>query len=189
MPAGVLPRAYLAEKLLVVGAAGKVSTATQQQQLFQHAFELVVALFGIAVLVTRPRIDGLASHAVVAQQGPIAGREPLRVAILVDRQGHTVRAMLGRHGAQFPQGTLQAGAKAFEALAETDRHMFPVRVGQHEVINQVRKTHTGDGHVQARQMREVRGAQLSGLVLLSEEHFPVRSPCGTPVLYPSLQRA
>ncbi len=148
-----------------------------------------MALFGIAVLVAAAGIDRLATHLVVTQQGAIAVREPFGVAILVDRQTHAIRTMLLRHSAQLPEGILQAGAEALEAFAETDADVFPVRISQHKVVDQVGKRHARDRHVQAGQMREVRGGELPRLVLLGEEYFPIRSLRGAPMFDPPLQRA
>jgi hypothetical protein len=189
LPTGVLLRTQVAEKLLILCSTGKVPAATQQEHLLQRAFELVMALFGIAVLVAAAGIDRLATHPVVTQQGAIALREPFGVAILVDRQAHAIRTMLVRHSAQLPEGILQAGAEALEAFAETDADVFPVRIGQHKVVDQVGKRHAHDRHVQTGQMGEIRGAELSGFVLLGEEHFPIRPLRGAPIFDPSLQRA
>jgi hypothetical protein len=97
--------------------------------------------------------------------------------------------MLFRYTAQFPQGVLQAGTETLEALAETDRHVLPIRVGQHEVIHHVRKRHASDRHLQSRQVGEVRSPEPAGMMSLGKEHFLVRSFQRSPTLDPSLERS
>jgi hypothetical protein len=58
LAADVLLVARVAEELFVLRAAVKVPAATQQEHLFQRAFELIMALFGIAVLIAAAGIDG-----------------------------------------------------------------------------------------------------------------------------------
>jgi hypothetical protein len=91
--------------------------------------------------------------------------------------------------AQLGQGILQAVAEALEALGEADRARLPVRVGQHEVVDQVRERLAVDGHLQAAGVREVGGAQPAGFVDLAEEHLLGRPVQGTPLLDVPLQGA
>jgi hypothetical protein len=64
-------RVQLSEQLpqegFVVRALGKVATAAQHQGLVQGAFEAVVALLGVAILVARIRVGDLALQAVMPQ--------------------------------------------------------------------------------------------------------------------------
>src|SRR5438045_2992425 len=83
----------------------------------------------------------------------------------------TARARHARHAAQLGEGILQAVAEALEALGEADAAGLPVRVGQHEVVDQVRKRLAVDRHLQAAGVREIGGAQVAGLVDLAEEHL------------------
>jgi len=92
------------------------------------------------------------------------------------------------HAAQLPQGVLHALAQTFKALREADRRRLPVRVRQHEVIDQVIETLALDGDVQAVHRREVGRAQPSRFVDLSEEDFLGRSLAATPALDVPLQR-
>ncbi len=93
------------------------------------------------------------------------------------------------NAAQLGQGILQAVTEALEALGEADRAGLPVRVGQHEVVDQVRERLAVDGHLQAAGVREVGGAQVAGLVDLAEEHFLGRPVQGAPLLDVALQGA
>src|SRR5664279_1773409 len=97
--------------------------------------------------------------------------------------------MSPRHFAQFPPPGLQPFAQAFEALRVTHRPRFPVRIRQHEVIDQVRKALPLDGDTQLLHVGKVGRTQAARWVLLCEKYFlgwPLRRP---PSLYPTLQRA
>jgi hypothetical protein len=148
-----------------------------------------VALLHVAVLVRLRRVDRLALQAVVPQQRlvtPLKGR-PIAARRDGGRQG--VGAMHPRNAAQFGQGILQAVAEALEALGEADAAGLPVRVGQHEVVDQVRKRLAVDSHLQAGRVREIGGAQVAGLVDLAEEHLLGRPVQGAPLFDVPLQGA
>jgi hypothetical protein len=98
-PVGVALLAQLPQELLVGRPAVEVAAAAQQQGLLQGPLEAVVALLAVAILVGLAGLDGLAGHAVVGQQGPVALGEQLGVGRLVDRQAHAVGAVLRRHAA------------------------------------------------------------------------------------------
>jgi hypothetical protein len=162
--------------------------AAQEQGLLHRLLETVMALLGVAVLVTLAGVDRLRLHAVVRHQGLVTTRELLAAGIL-HRQAHAVGAMLNRHAAQRPHRVLETRAEALEALGEAKRDVLPVRVRQDEVVDQVRERLALDGHAQLRHVREVRGAKLTGQMLLGKEHllvWPVRRP---PLLDVPLQGA
>jgi len=140
-----------------------------------------MALLAVAVLVTAVGVRGLGRHAVVTHQGLIPRRVLLEVPVVVNSQGHAVGAMTFGHSAQFPERVLQPGAEAGETLRQAHPHALPVRVGQDEVVQQMRKRLTLNGHAQALHVREVRRAQPARLMHLAEEHF-----LGRPVLRPPL---
>ena len=173
----------------VVGAAGEVATAAQQQGLVEGALEPVVALLDVAVLVRPRRVDGLAAQPVVLQQRLVALLEDVAVAARRHGGGQRVGAMDLGHAAQLGQGVLQAGAEALEALSEADRAGLPVGVGQHEVVDQVRERLAVDGNAQAGAMGEVRRTQSAGLMHLGEEHLLGRPVLGPPLLDAPLQGA
>ena len=179
----------LPQERLVRRPADEVPAAAQHQRLIQRPLELPVALLHVAVLVRLRRVDRLALQAVVPQQrlvAPLKGR-PITAGRDRGRQG--VGAMHPRDPAQLGQGILQAVAEALEALREADRAGLPVRVGQHEVVDQVGERLAVDGHLQAAGVREVRGAQVAGLVGLAEEHLLGRPVQGPPLPDVALQGA
>jgi hypothetical protein len=92
------------------------------------------------------------------------------------------------HTAQLPQCVLKSFTQTLKTLREADRHRFPVRVGQHEVIHQMIERLAADGHAQVIHRGKVRGAQSSGEVLLCEEDLLGRSGRGVPLPHPALQR-
>src|SRR5664280_2034599 len=93
-------------------------------------------------------------------------------------------------------GTLPSARSAFcnpslrlSKLSEKHTIGLPVRVRQHEVIDQVRKTLPLDGHAQLFHVCEVRRSQPTRRMLLREEYLPGRTLGGTPHLHAPLQRA
>ena len=93
-----------------------------------------------------------------------------------------------RHAAQLPQGVLQPLAQTLVTLREADRPRLPVRVRQHEVVDQVFQPHATDRHPQLGTVREVAGTQPARMMHLGEEHFLRRPVQGPPLLEPPLQR-
>jgi hypothetical protein len=139
-----------------------------------------MALLAVAILVPAAGIRRLGGNPIMPHQRLILGRVLLGMPFLVDGQGHAVGAMTLGHTVQFPEGILRPFAQAGEALREAHRHVLPVRVGQHEVVQKVRKRLPMDGHAQAVHVREVRRAQSARLMHLAEEHFLGRPVLGTP---------
>lgn len=148
-----------------------------------------MTLFHVAVLVRLCRVDGLALQTVVPQQGLVATLKGRSITPWRDRSGQGIGAMDPRHAAQFGQGVLQAVTEALEALGEADGAGLPVRVGQHEVVDQVRERHAPDRDPQARDVGEVRGTQPTRFVDLSEEDLLGRPVQGAPLLDVPLQGA
>jgi hypothetical protein len=180
-------REQLTHELLVVAAAGKIAAATHHQGLIEGAFELAMALLHVAVLVRPRRVDGLALQTVVVQQALIALLKRVPIAAGRHRGRQRIGAVYLRYAAQFHQRVLQSGAEALEALGEAQRTRFPVRVGQHEVVEQVRQRLTVDGDPQARAVREVGRTQPTGMMHLGEEHFLGRPRQGPPLFDAPLQ--
>jgi hypothetical protein len=157
------------QELLIRRPAVEVPAAPQQQGLLQRPLELVVALLGVAVLVGLARLDGLALETVVPQQGLVSlgERRPFSAWRHGGRQ--PVGAVELGHAAQLEQGVLKPLAQALETLGEADRAGLPVRVCQHEVVDQVVKQQTIDGHPQFGAVREVTGPEASRMMDLGEE--------------------
>jgi hypothetical protein len=147
-----------------------------------------MTLLHVAVLVRLVRVDRLALHVVVPQQSLITPLKRVAVAARRHGGGQRIGAMHPRHSAQLPQGVLQPGAQTLETLGEADRPRLPVRVGQHEVVDQVRKRHAAKGDAQVGAMREVGSAEPARFVDLGEEHFLGRPLHGPPLLDAPLQR-
>ena len=185
---GVAAFAHLAQEDHVRFRAREIVAAAQEQRLLHGTFEAMMALLDVAVLVPLARVDRLRFHPVVRHHRLITAREKLRSRSL-HRQTHAIRAMLGRHSAQCPHRVLKAFAEARETLREAERHVLPVRVRQHEVVDQVRERLAVDRHAQFGQVREVGGAEPAGRMVLREENLLVRPARGLPVFDPALQRA
>ena len=189
LPAAVQLPEHLPHELRVVRPLREVAAAAQQQRLRQCPLELPVTLLRVAVLMRLGRVDGLAAHAVVPEQLRITLLE--RGPVLARRHGGRQRigAMHLRHAAQFGQGVLQAFTEALEALAEADRPRLPVGVGQHEVVDQVRKRLAADGDVQPGAVREVGRTQPARFMHLGEKDFLGRAVQRPPLLDVPLQGA
>jgi hypothetical protein len=185
---GVFLSQHLPQEQRVAVSAAELPAATHHQRLVQCLFELVVALLGVAILVTSAGLDGLALQAVVTQQRLITLLERLRpFDARLYRRRQPIRAMQLRHAAQFPQGVLQAFAEALQAFRETDRSRLPIGVGEHEMIEQVDEGPAVDGHSQIRTVGEVAGRQPTGMMHLGEEDLFGRSTLGPPGLDAPLQ--
>lgn len=177
------------EVVLVRLAAGEVATGAEHQLLVERPLEAVVALFDVPVLVAVPGLDRLPFEAVVLQQRLVPLGELRTRRARRDRGREPVRAVNERHAAEFRQRVLQPVGQRLERLGEAHRAGLPVRVRQHEVVDQVLERLAVDGHPQVGQVREVGRAQPTGRVDLGEEHF-LRGPVGGPPgLDPPLERA
>ncbi len=178
--AQIAPRHQGPQEFPVLRPGGEIATATQQQLLLQCFLEAAMALLAIAVLMAAGGVGRLGRHVVVPQQRLIVGGVLLGIAVLVHRQRHAVRAMPLGNAAEAPQGVLQPFAQAGETLGEAEGHVLPVRVGQHEVVQQVRKRLAGEGDLQPIHVGEVRGAQPAGRVHLAEKDFLGGAVLGLP---------
>ena len=186
---GVELSEQIAEVVLVRFAAGEVATGAEHQLLIERPFEAVVALFDVAVLVAVPGLDRLPFEAVVREQRPIALCELRTRRARRDRGRESVGAVNEGHAAEFRQRVLQPVGERLEGLGEAHRAGLPVRVGEHEVVDQVLERPAVDGHPQVRHVREVGRAQPTGRVHLGEEHFLRRSVARAPRLDAPLERA
>ena len=70
-----LPGEELSEELLVLFAAGKIKTASQQQSLVHGSLEPVVTLLHVSVLVGTCSLTLASGEPVVLEQGLVALRE------------------------------------------------------------------------------------------------------------------
>ena len=189
LPAPIPLPEQLPQERLIRRPADEVPAAAQHQGLVQRPLELPMALLHVAVLVRLRRVDRLALQAVVLQERLVTALKGRPIAAGRDGGRQGIGAMHPRHAAQLGQGILQAVAEALEALGEADAAGLPVRVGQHEVVDQVRKRLAVDRHLQAAGVREIGGAQVAGLVDLAEEHLLGRPVQGAPLLEVPLQGA
>jgi hypothetical protein len=187
LPAGIQLGEHLTHEHGVGFTAGEVPAAPQHQRLVQGPFELAVALLDIAVLVAVAGLNRLPPHAIVPQQCLITLRERLAFFTRRDGRGQPVGPMDLGNTAQLPHRVLEPFAETLQALGETDRPRLPVGVRQHEVVDQMRKRHAGNGDAQAAAMGEIRGAQPTRLVDLREDHFLGGSVQRSPALEPALQ--
>ena len=187
LPAHVAPLLHRLQEAGVLLTAGKVPAATQQQGLLDRFLETPMSLFAIAVLVATRRVGCLRHKAILSQQRLVIPREHFWVAVRMHRQRHAVGPVSLGYPSQGPQRILQAFAQTGKTLRKTDRHMLPVRVGQHEVIHHVLEALPLDGHREVVHVREVRRAQSARLMHLREEHLLGWSRQGTPATHTALQ--
>jgi hypothetical protein len=168
--------------------AGKVPTATQQQSLRDRLLEVPMRGLGVAVFMPAVRIGRLRGHAIMGQKRLVVGRELLRVPVLMHGQRHPVRPMTLRYRPQRPHRILPAAAETREALGGTHRHVLPVRMRQHEVINQMVERLALKGHLDLIHRRKIRRRQPARWMLLGEKNLLGRTVLGLPLPDTPFQR-
>jgi hypothetical protein len=188
-PVGVELPEQLPQERLVRRSAGEVPAATQQQRLLQRPLELAMTLLDVTVLVGTTRLDRLPLQAIVPQQSLVTVGERGPPGPWRHGGRQPIGAVQPRHSPQFPQGILQPVAEALVALGEADRPRLPVRVRQHEVVDQVIERRTLDRHVQVGAVGKIAGRQPAGVMHLGEEHLLGRPLHGPPLLDVPLQGA
>lgn len=186
-PTGVAGRHQLRQELRVLLAARKLAGASQQQGLIHSGFEVPVRRLRIAILVRLSHVDPLARQLVVRQQVAVASLKFTFGGVIVHRRGEAVTAMLLRHATQFPQRILQPVTQRFERFRGTYRDRFPVRVSEHEVVDQVIESLPGDGDGERVHRGEVGRGQLARFMNLPEDDGLVRPVQGSPPLHASLE--
>jgi hypothetical protein len=134
-------------------------------------------------------IDPLAGQAIVVQQSPVAALKLALGRQIVDRRAQAIAAVPPRRASQFPQRVLQAVGQCLERLRRADGYRFPVRVREHEVINQVLEAFAEDGHSQGVHAGEIGGGQISCVMHLAEHDRTRRAGRGAPALNAPLERA
>ena len=90
------------QKLLVVRHRREVATVAQQQRLADGAFQSVMTLLDVAVLVGFAGLDFLAFHPVMPHQRLVAVSELLLLAHVVHRRREPIGLVSQRRAAQFP---------------------------------------------------------------------------------------
>lgn len=188
LAASVQLREQLPQEGFVVRPLAKVAAAAQHQGLVQGTLELAMALLGVAILVAGGRVGDLALQPIVPQQRLVALRERLPFFPGRDGGGQPIGAVPLRHAAQFPEGILQAVTETLQALAAADRAGLPVRVGEHEVKEQVRQGLAADRDLQAGTVGKVGSTELARFVALGEEHLLGRPVQRAPFLEAALER-
>jgi hypothetical protein len=177
----------LSQERCVVFTSGKVPAAAQHQRLIQGSLETPVPLLDVAVLVRMVGLDLLARHSIVGQQCLVTLRELLLLREVVDGGAHAVGAMPLRHTTQLDERILQALTQSLETLREADRRRLPVRVGQHEMVDQVVEALPLNGDAQMIHRAEVGSAEPARFVDLGEEDFFRRTQTCAPAADVPLQ--
>jgi hypothetical protein len=184
---GVARRGQGTKPLFVRLRPGEVAAATQQQGLRHGLLEVPVGRFDVAIFMAAVRVGGLGGDAIVSQQRLVIGGELRRLTVVMHGQGGPVRAMTLGRGVQDPQGVLQPRAQTGEAFRRAHRYVLPVRIGQHEVVQQMVERDAGKGHAQVIHRRKIGRRQPARRVLLSKEDFLVRAVLGFPLADPPFQ--
>ena len=101
-----------------------------------------------------------------------------------------VGTVLLRDRAEQPQGVLAAAAQGDEALAaEHHVSVFEARVGQAEVIQQMRQRHTADSDAEVSGGGEIGQAEATGWIPLGEDHLLFGAVQGAPPAHAALKGA
>jgi hypothetical protein len=139
--APIAPHDDLAHEALVGCPVVEIAVPTQQQRLVDRVLEEPVRRLDAAVLVAHAAVVARARHVVVVQQRRVPHGEVLFLGQILERRRQAVSAMLLRGAASLPQGVLQALGQSHEALAAFNHlDMLPAGEGQHEVVQDVRRT-------------------------------------------------
>src|SRR5450759_4023073 len=93
-----------------------------------------------------------------------------------------------RHTAQLPHRRLKSRYQRLETLRKTHPPRLPVRVRQHEVVEEMLKRLSPDAHPKGVHRREVALTVLPGSMLLLKHHFLLRTTPRAPSLHSTLQR-
>jgi hypothetical protein len=125
----------------------------------------------------------------MSQQIAVPSLEFPRRRQVVHGGAQAVAAVPPRHAAQFPQRVLQTIRQGLERLGSAERHRLPVRVGQHEVIDQVIERPAGNGDAQSIHGGEVGRREIAGLMHLTEHHRLPRSVGRPPLPHASFKGA
>ena len=117
-----------------------------------------MGLFHIAVFMRHPSIVPGGLHAVMLHECLVANRPvfSLLFAQLPHSSTQMVSAMLLWNSAELPERFLDPLSQGLERFAEAEADRFCVGVGQHKVIDHVRKGVPSNGHTQIFHMREIR---------------------------------
>jgi len=192
LAAGVAAADQVGDPVAIGVKAVEVGAAAQQQGLASNALEMAVLALDRAVLVRDAAVVAGRLHAVMRAQrlvtaGLVVGGVLVEVA---ERGREAVGAMLARCAAERPQRVLQAAGQRGEALAaQHDLGVLPGGIGQHEVIETVRKRLPGDTDAEVRHIGEVRQPLLARRVVLAEDHFAFGPVFGAPGADATLQGA
>lgn len=179
----------LLEKLLVLDAAGEVAAAAQMQRLVDGCLQVSVRGLHIAVLMRLAGVGPLRLNLVVVHQILVARAKLTVFRKVVDRRAEAVAAVLARRSAQFPDRLLKPAAHGLERFGEADRHEFPIRVREGEVIQQMVEWLSVDRDPQRVHAGEVGCPQVARMMNLREHHVLVRALQPTPVADPPLEGA
>ena len=188
-PAFVADPHHTSQEARVLLAAGEVPATTQEQRLVDGGLEVVVRRFGVAVLVRLTGVDPLPRQAVVIQEIAVAGAEFPRRRQVVHRRAEAVAAVLPGHAPEFPQGVLQPLRECLERLRRAHRHRFPIRVRQHEVVDEMVERPPRHRDAERVHAGEVGRGQVAGFVDLPEDRELARTVGGPPLPHPTLERA
>jgi hypothetical protein len=148
-----------------------------------------VGRLAVAILMRLADVDPLAREAVMFQEPTIAGLKLAFGREVVDRRAQAVAAVPPWHSSEFPERVLEAVGQGLERLRSAERHRFPIRVREHEVIRQMLESLAEDGDSQGVHAGEIRGRQVTGVMHLAEHDRACRTGRGPPLLDATLERA
>jgi hypothetical protein len=185
--AGVAGLHHVPQEGHVLGPAGEVAAAAQEQGLVDGGLEVPVRRLGVAVLMRLADVDPLTRHAVVGEQVPIPRLKLPRRRQVVHGRSQAVAAVPPRHAAQVPERRLQPVGERLERFRRTNAYRFPVRVGQHEVVHQVIERLPGNRNAQIVHAGEVRRREVPGLMHLAEHDRAVGPGQRPPLPHPPLK--
>ena len=152
----------------------EVPAAAQRQGLVERRLEMAMRAFDRAVLVADTAIVAGRRHAVVGAQLAVGAREVLLLGEVLERRREAVGTMLARRATDEPERVLEAFGERREALPTLDHaRVFPLRVGEREVVEPMREGKARHRHAQLAGIGEVRKTLRAGRMLLAEDDVAV----------------
>ena len=187
---GVAVADEIVGKGLIGGATVEVATATQRQGLVERRLEVAMRALDGAVLVAHAAIVAGRRHAVMAAQLTVCPREVFLLGKVLECCRETVGAMLARGATDQPERVLEAFGERREALPALDHaRIFPLRVGEREVVEPMREGKARHRHAKLAGVGEVRQPLRAGRMLLAKDDVAVRSGQRAPAPDMALQGA
>src|SRR5260370_2695673 len=160
----------------MAGAGVEVRSGTRHQGLVAPGIQVAIRPRYGAVLVAHAAIVAGRRHAVMAAQLTVGPREVFLLGEILERRREAVGAMLAWRSADEPERVLQPLGERREALPALDHaRVFPLRVGEREVVESMREGKALHRHAQLAGVGEIRQPLRARRMLLAADDVARRA--------------